>query len=39
MAAAASDSTIELIHLDLATRYEVLARETAEKPRQLHSVN
>lgn len=33
MAAVAANSAVELIHLDLATRYELLARQASDTPR------
>lgn len=38
LAAAAKDQATELIHLDMATRYDILAREIGHRHRQLHAV-
>ncbi len=38
LAEAASDRSIELIHLDMATRYDILARSSDDERRPLHSV-
>jgi hypothetical protein len=38
MASAAADRSIQLIHLDMATRYEILAQQTEKETRQLQSV-
>ena len=38
LAEASSDRSIELIHLDMATRYELLARDANEDPHQLKVV-
>jgi hypothetical protein len=38
MASAAADPSIQLIHLDMAIRYEILAKQSEKETRQLHSV-
>lgn len=38
LAGAAADRTIELIHLDMANRYDILARQAEDERRQLHVV-
>ena len=38
LAAAAADPAVKLIHLDMATRYDFLARTAGEARPQLHSV-
>ena len=38
LAAKATDRAIELIHLDMATRYDILARQADDEPHYIHSV-
>lgn len=38
LASAAADRSIALIHLDMATRYDMLAKQAEEERRQLHVV-
>jgi hypothetical protein len=38
LAEVAVDRSIELIHLDMANRYDVLARQAENEPRHLHAV-
>jgi hypothetical protein len=38
LAEAASDHAVKLIHLDMATRYDILARRAGEPRLQLHAV-